>query len=213
MNISPADLRAEVERALARWPFIVEEEEVFELPPWLLFAVGSRETNLTNEVGDGGHGHGVWQLDDHSHTIPVGFDGDVLQQAITAGSMLHGLLMTHDGSVDRAANVYNSGQPYDAGTTGRDYGTDVSQRREWCAANLVYPAAGYIPLREVVAMSIFKSDQDAAAYVTRSWYITYLHREPESPQAQLYWITEIMDKGMDTAYAEFLSTPEVAGAL
>src|SRR5271166_6321874 len=95
----------------------------------LLFAVGSRETNLTNEVGDFGHGHGVWQLDDRSHTPPGGFanfDADVPLQCTTAAVMLHGLLTATGGQVEEAAAIYNSGQPGELGTTHQDYGIECN---------------------------------------------------------------------------------------
>ena len=72
MNISESDLSAQFQRAKSTWPFIHQTELARGLPR-MLFAVGFRETNLTNEVGDPGHGHGVWQLDDRSHTPPGGF--------------------------------------------------------------------------------------------------------------------------------------------
>ena len=109
----------------------------------LLFAVGSRETNLTNEVGDGGHGHGVWQLDNRSHTPPGGFaqfDNNVPLQCSIAADMLHGLLAMEAGNVERAANRYNSGQPETAHTTGRDYGPDVVQRMQ--ALQRLFPDGG-----------------------------------------------------------------------
>jgi hypothetical protein len=74
------ELSAQYQRAKSQWPFIHRTELARGLPRMLLFAVGSRETNLTNEVGDSGHGHGVWQLDDRSHMPPGGFaqfDGNV----------------------------------------------------------------------------------------------------------------------------------------
>lgn len=128
MNISAPELVAEVGRASQQWPFIWAVEAAWALPHGLLMAIGSRETNLTNEVGDGGHGHGVWQLDDRSHNIPAGFDQNVNQQAICAAQMLRAELAAQGGSVDRAACVYNSGQPADQYTTGGDYGADVAER-------------------------------------------------------------------------------------
>ena len=64
MEITESALTAQYQRAKLAWPFIHQTELARGLPRMLLFAVGSRETNLTNEVGDFGHGHGVWQLDD-----------------------------------------------------------------------------------------------------------------------------------------------------
>ncbi|HUC37042.1 MAG TPA: hypothetical protein VMR97_07960 [Acidimicrobiales bacterium] len=210
MDISPADLRAEVERALEDWPFIVTIERACGLPRWLLFAVGSRETNLTNEVGDGGHGHGVWQLDDRSHKIPTGFDQNVSQQAIAAAEMLAGELAAYGGDIIEAAAVYNSGQPQDQFTTGGDYGTDVALRRAWCDLNLAYPDdVIYLDdLKAEVPMSVFKSDTDAMNYMVRQWYVTRLGREPESPQVRDAWVAQIEASGVDAAFSSFMTTPE-----
>ncbi len=132
MEITGPELTAQYQRANATWPFIHQAELARGLPRMLLFAVGSRETNLTNEVGDSGHGHGVWQLDDRSHTPPGGkwerFDANVAVQCATAAAMLHSVLMITGGNVEQAAAIYNSGQPGEPGTTHHDYGIDVVQR-------------------------------------------------------------------------------------
>lgn len=51
MNISGATLLAEYRRAKADWPFIEPVEKAHGLPALLLYAVGSRETNLRNIKG------------------------------------------------------------------------------------------------------------------------------------------------------------------
>lgn len=38
----------------------------YEFAPEILMAVASRETNLRNIIGDGGHGYGLMQIDDRS---------------------------------------------------------------------------------------------------------------------------------------------------
>jgi Putative peptidoglycan binding domain len=134
MEITGAELIEEYEQASAKWPFIHQTELAHGLPRMLLFAIGSRETNLTNEVGDGGHGHGVWQLDDRWHQPAGGFghfDGDVPLQCSIAADMLHGLLTATGGNVEEAAAMYNSGQESEAGTTHQDYGLDVLQRMQY----------------------------------------------------------------------------------
>jgi len=73
MEITESALTAQYQRASSAWPFIHQAELARGLPRMLLFAVGSREANLANEVGDFGHGHGIWQLDDRSHTPPGGY--------------------------------------------------------------------------------------------------------------------------------------------
>lgn len=139
MNWTPATLLAECDRFLATYPWLWGLEAGFGLPRGLLLAVGSRETNLTNETGDGGHGHGVWQLDDRSHVIPAGFDVDVSDQAIVAALMLEEGLAARQGNIDQAACMYNSGQPLDAHTAGGDYGTDVVARLAVIAAHYRSP--------------------------------------------------------------------------
>ena len=157
MNITESELSAQYQRAKSKWPFIHQTELASGLPRMLLFAVGSRETNLTNEVGDSGHGHGVWQLDDRSHMPPGGFaqfDGNVPLQCSMAADMLHDLLAREAGNVERAANRYNCGQPETAGTTGHDYGPDVVERMQALRRlfvnddgqgpfGLVYPGSGH----------------------------------------------------------------------
>ncbi len=134
MEITAAELASQYQQASLTWPFIHQAELAQGLPRMLLFAVGSRETNLTNEVGDGGRGHGVWQLDDRSHTPPGGswpaFDANVTLQCTIAAAMVHGLLASTGGNVEEAAAIYNSGQPGEPGTTHGDYGIDVLERMQ-----------------------------------------------------------------------------------
>lgn len=133
MEISQSELSAQYQQAKSKWPFIHQTELASGLPRMLLFAVGSRETNLTNELGDGNHGHGVWQLDDRFHNPPGGFphfDANVALQCSIAASMLHDLLAMEAGNVERAANRYNSGRPDAAHTTHGNYGPDVVERMQ-----------------------------------------------------------------------------------
>jgi peptidoglycan hydrolase-like protein with peptidoglycan-binding domain len=134
MDITGSELTAQYHQANSTWPFIHQTELAHGLPPMLLFAVGSRETNLTNEVGDYGHGHGVWQLDDRWHTPPGGFpqfDADVPLQCDTAAAMLQSILASTGRNVEAAAAIYNSGQPGEPGTAGGDYGIDVLGRMQF----------------------------------------------------------------------------------
>jgi hypothetical protein len=139
MNIDPGTLLAQYQRAYTQWPFIDIIERQYALPSKMLSAVGSRETNLTNEVGDGGHGHGVWQLDNRSHVILPGFDQDVKAQCVVAASMLKGLLNQFGGNDRAALAAYNAGANtvsynlthglnVDIGTAGNDYSADTAAR-------------------------------------------------------------------------------------
>lgn len=138
MNITEAQLLGEYHKAHQLWGSHIDDaEHHFQLPRFLLYAVGSRETHLENIVGDGGHGHGIWQLDNRSHHIPRPFP--VARQVQIAGSMLQGLLHMYRQEIKQAAAAYNAGIAkanagiregnVDKYTTGGDYGSDVRERR------------------------------------------------------------------------------------
>lgn len=130
MRISPQDLQTQFIRARNDWAFVGEINDRYGFPPALLYAVGSRETNLRNVVGDGGHGHGVFQLDDRFHIIPAGFDTDVRAQAEMAAAMLAALFSRFEDWI-KACNSYNSGSPATNATAGHDYGPDVMARQQF----------------------------------------------------------------------------------
>ena len=69
MKISADQLTQQVALAHSRgWlPFISRAEKRHKLPPGLLLAIASRETNMQDIVGDGGHGRGLFQIDDRFH--------------------------------------------------------------------------------------------------------------------------------------------------
>lgn len=132
MNITPHDLALQFYRARSSWPFFDAVEAAHGLPRCLLYAVGSRETNLTNERGDGGHGWGIFQLDDRSHTIPPGYLDDVRRQANDAADHLAGGYARY-GDWTKALNAYNSGQTLTERTAHGDYGPDVLARARFLA--------------------------------------------------------------------------------
>ncbi len=92
------------------------------LDPALLAAVAAQETGGPdtnagrNVVGDGGHGHGLFQIDDRYHAFartPGAMDP--ARNAEYAGGMLSGLIGRY-GSVRRALSAYNAGDPNATGT-------------------------------------------------------------------------------------------------
>jgi soluble lytic murein transglycosylase-like protein len=94
------------------------------LDPTLLAAVAAQETggpganSGANVVGDGGHGHGVFQIDDRYHAFaatPAAMDP--AQNADYAAGMLSGLLQKYGGDVHAALSAYNAGSPTATGTT------------------------------------------------------------------------------------------------
>jgi hypothetical protein len=91
--------------------------------PVLLAAVAAQETGGPgsnggrNVVGDGGHGHGLFQIDDRSHAFaqtPASMDP--AENADYAAGMLSGLLKRFGGNVRAALSTYNSGSPTSHGT-------------------------------------------------------------------------------------------------
>jgi hypothetical protein len=94
------------------------------LDPKLLAAVAAQETggpgasSGNNIVGDGGHGHGVFQIDDRTWSFaatPAAMDP--AKNADAAASILQDDLGRYGGNVKAALSAYNSGSPTDAGTT------------------------------------------------------------------------------------------------
>jgi hypothetical protein len=76
-----ATLGAEVARARAfGWDAHMRQaERAASLSPAILLAVASQETDMNDVVGDGGHGRGLFQIDDRSH-------GDFLAREGAAGA-------------------------------------------------------------------------------------------------------------------------------
>ncbi len=93
------------------------------LEPRLLAAVAAQETggpgsdSGRNIVGDGGHGHGVFQIDDRWHAFartPAAMDP--ARNADYAAGLLESNLHRYGGDVRAALSAYNAGSPTAAGT-------------------------------------------------------------------------------------------------
>jgi soluble lytic murein transglycosylase-like protein len=90
--------------------------------PCLLAAVAAQETGGPgsnggrNVVGDGGHGRGLFQIDDRWHAFARSAAAmDPADNADYAAGMLHGLLAKY-GNVAEALSAYNAGDPHATGT-------------------------------------------------------------------------------------------------
>ena len=88
------------------------------LDPELLAAVAAQETGGpgsnagANVVGDGGHGRGLFQIDDRWHPFArTAAAMDPLQNAEYAAGMISGLLRRYDGDIRKALSAYNAGSP------------------------------------------------------------------------------------------------------
>jgi soluble lytic murein transglycosylase-like protein len=95
------------------------------LDPALLAAVAAQETGGPganagrNVIGDGGHGRGLFQIDDRYHDFARAAAAmDPGRNAEYAAGMLEGLIHRY-GSARRALSAYNSGDPDARGTTTR----------------------------------------------------------------------------------------------
>src|SRR5579875_1111867 len=115
MTIDPAASRLAAE-GVAYAPEIASAARRHGLDPNLLAAVAAQETGGPdsnagrNVVGDGGHGHGLFQIDDRWHAFaatPAAMEP--AQNADYAASMLSGLLKEYGGNVREALSAYNSG--------------------------------------------------------------------------------------------------------
>jgi hypothetical protein len=105
-------------------PQIAAAAQSHHLDPTLLAAVAAQETGGPgsnagrNIVGDGGHGHGLFQIDDRSHPFAeTSAAMDPASNADYAAGMLSGLLDRYGGNVHEALSAYNTGQPNLTGTT------------------------------------------------------------------------------------------------
>ncbi|MBA2615226.1 MAG: peptidoglycan-binding protein [Actinobacteria bacterium] len=150
-------LGRELARAQARgWEACcVEAERRVDLPRALLLAIASRETDMDDVVGDGGHGRGLFQIDDRSHRTFLlehgagGTDGKppVRDAARYAAQLVRDNLefarrkgVSEPERLKFALSAYNAGPgnahagwqagDSDARTTGADYGRDVLRRHE-----------------------------------------------------------------------------------
>src|SRR5581483_406684 len=93
------------------------------LDPELLAAVAAQETGGPgtnagrNLVGDGGHGHGLFQIDDRWHPFATTSAAmDPASNAQYAAGMLSDLLRRYNGNVHQALSAYNAGDPNATGT-------------------------------------------------------------------------------------------------
>ncbi len=96
------------------------------LDPDLLAAVAAQETGGPganagrNVVGDGGHGRGLFQIDDRWHAFAKQASAmDPAANADYAAGMLSGLLHRYGGNVGEALSAYNAGSPDATGTRTR----------------------------------------------------------------------------------------------
>lgn len=122
MNVDPAASQL-ASHGVAYAPQIASAARRHGLDPDLLAAVAAQETGGPgsnagrNVVGDGGHGRGVFQIDDRWHAFAQSPEAmNPGRNADYAAGMLSGLLSRYGGNVHRALSAYNAGSPDAVGT-------------------------------------------------------------------------------------------------
>ncbi len=125
MSIDPTASRLAA-AGVAYAPEIAGAAHRYGLDPALLAAVAAQETGGPganaghNIVGDGGHGRGLFQIDDRWHsfaTTPAAMDP--ARNADYAAAMISGSLKRYGGNVHQALSAYNAGSPNATGTRTR----------------------------------------------------------------------------------------------
>jgi len=121
MNVDPTASQLAA-AGVAFAPQIAAAARRHDLDPRLLAAVAAQETGGPgsnagrNVVGDGGHGHGLFQIDDRWHVFADTPEAmDPARNADYAAGMLQELLGRY-GNVRQALSAYNAGNPNAAGT-------------------------------------------------------------------------------------------------
>lgn len=125
MTIDPVASRLSMQ-GVAFAPEIAAAARRHAVDPELLAAVAAQETGGPgrnagrNVVGDGGHGHGIFQIDDRWHAFAGSAAAmDTAKNADYAAGMLHDLLARNGGDDRRALSAYDAGSPTARGTTTR----------------------------------------------------------------------------------------------
>jgi hypothetical protein len=125
MSLDPIASRLSA-AGVAYAPQIAQAAHRHDVDPELLAAVAAQETggpgsnSGANVVGDGGHGHGLFQIDDRWHAFastPAAMDP--AKNADYAAGMISGLLKQYGGNVREALSAYNAGSPTATGTKTR----------------------------------------------------------------------------------------------
>lgn len=129
--------------------FFVEAARTFNWPVALLMAIASRETNIRNILGDGGHGHGIMQIDDRSFPrftssgewrvprLNIRMGGQVLsgkrsflssRSGLTGDALVRASVAAYNGGEGAVLQAVRRGASVDSVTTQRNYSADVLER-------------------------------------------------------------------------------------
>src|SRR5579875_3700364 len=119
----PQTARSLAEHGVAFAPQIASAAAKYGVDARLLAAVAAQETGGPgsnagrNVVGDAGHGHGIFQIDDRFHSFArTGLAMQPQANADYAAGMIASLLHRYGGDVHKALSAYNAGSPQATGT-------------------------------------------------------------------------------------------------
>lgn len=150
--LSRSALAKQLDRAKTNgWmPFFTEAAQAFNFPIALLLAIASRETNIRNIIGDGGHGRGIMQIDDRSfpdfansgaskdprQNILKG--GEILngkrrflsQKGISGDVLIRGSVAAYNGGEGRVLKAIRADRDVDSVTANGNYSSDVLGRSQ-----------------------------------------------------------------------------------
>ena len=133
-HISGAELQRQYKHAKEVAGNVIDRiEQEFGILDYLMYAIGSRETNFSDfwltHPGDEGHGHGWWQIDNRSHEIPDDWSTNIDWQCRRGAEILVANFQ-RCGTWEQACNAYNSGR-CNGPTTPPPYGPDVMERQRF----------------------------------------------------------------------------------
>lgn len=146
-----SDLAEQLARATKEgWlDFFKEASTQVGMPLGLLLAVSSRETNIRNIKGDGGHGRGLMQIDDHYHGefLQANAEGMDPKSNILYGAgilasnfdrakraiedptnRIRAVIAGYNAPISKTINAIRAGKDPDQLTTKKNYSRDVLAR-------------------------------------------------------------------------------------
>ena len=147
-NWTENDLKRQFERAKKNgWiKTFKSAAATYQFPPEVLMAIASRETNMRNIIGDGGHGYGLVQIDDRS-----------FPEWCNSGLWKDPLAGIHKG----ALVLHSKQQPFEVGrvsrfgwVASRSLANQTSARTIFCERLLQHITPAYGPTTTCRSMAI-----------------------------------------------------------
>ncbi len=178
------------------------------LDPRLLAAVAAQETggpgsnSGRNIVGDGGHGRGLFQIDDRYHDFARSASAMNPQaNADCAAGMIRGLLGRYGGDVHKALSAYNSGDPNARGTVtqwqdGSRLGYADSVLRHYADLGGSTPSSGSTASNSMLeTLSAESSNEQANVNALSSFALLQPPAPPQQPSYSYRQLAGLDDNG------------------